>query len=168
SKDAAGNLTTSTSAIFTTQAADTTPPFISAVQSGSVTSSGATITWTTNEAADSQVDYGATTSYGSSTALDTSLVASHSQAVGGLAASTTYHYRVKSKDAAGNPAASGDFTFTTAAALNCPCTIWPSTQTPAVANEPDTAAVELGVRFRSSTAGRITGIRFYKGSSNKG
>ena len=37
---------------------DTTAPTISAVQAGSITSSGATITWTTNEASDSQVEYG--------------------------------------------------------------------------------------------------------------
>ena len=93
---------------------DTTPPVISNVAAGSITSSGATITWTTDEAADSQVDYGLTTAYGSSTTLDTTLVTSHSQALTGLTASTLYHYRVKSRDAAGNLATSGDSTFTTA------------------------------------------------------
>src|SRR5262249_51241913 len=34
--------------------ADTTPPTITSVASNNITSSGATITWTTNEAADSQ------------------------------------------------------------------------------------------------------------------
>src|SRR5207237_5370973 len=38
---------------------------------------------------------------------------SHQVSLGGLSGSTTYHYRVKSKDAAGNLAASGDLTFTT-------------------------------------------------------
>ena len=92
---------------------DTTPPTISSVTASSITSSGATITWTTNEAADTQVEYGTTTSYGSSTTLNTTLVTSHSQPLSGLAASTLYHYRVKSKDAASNLATSGDFTFTT-------------------------------------------------------
>src|SRR5206468_4855016 len=54
-----------------------------------------------------------TTSYGSSTTLNPSLVTSHSQALSGLASSTLYHYRVKSKDAAANLATSADFTFTT-------------------------------------------------------
>ena len=40
------------------------------------------------------------------------MVTSHSQGLSGLTGSTLYHYRVKSKDAAGNPAVSGDFTFT--------------------------------------------------------
>ena len=40
---------------------------------------------------------------------------SHSASLSGLAANTLYHYRVKSRDAAGNLATSGDFTFTTPA-----------------------------------------------------
>ncbi len=50
----------------------------------------------------------------------------------------------------------------------CPCSIWPVTAVPANASAADTAAVELGVKFRSSSAGFITGIRFYKGSGNTG
>jgi hypothetical protein len=99
-----------------TASGDTTAPTISGVASSSLTPSGATVTWTTNEAADSQVEYGTTTSYGSSTTLDTSLVTSHSVALSGLSASTTYHYRVKSKDASSNLATGTDNTFTTSAA----------------------------------------------------
>jgi RHS repeat-associated protein len=40
-------------------------------------------------------------------------VIAHSQGLSGLTAGTVYHYRVKSRDAAGNLAVSGDFTFTT-------------------------------------------------------
>jgi hypothetical protein len=94
---------------------DTTPPVISGVTASGVTSAAATITWITNEASDSQVEYGTTMSYGNSAPLNSSMVASHSQTVSGLTASTTYHFRVKSKDAAGNLAASGDFVFTTTA-----------------------------------------------------
>ena len=115
SRDAAGNLATSGDYTFTTAAPpDTTPPTISSVTSSGITTTGATITWTTNEASDTQVDYGLTASYGSSTTLNGSMVTSHSQALSGLTVSTTYHYRVKSRDAAGNLATSGDYTFTTA------------------------------------------------------
>jgi hypothetical protein len=62
------------------------------------------------------VEYGLTAAYGNSTTMNASLSNSHSVALAGLAASTTYHYRVKSADAAGNLATSGDFTFTTLAA----------------------------------------------------
>ena len=39
---------------------------------------------------------------------------------------------------------------------------------PANPNEPDSSAVELGVKFRTDVAGSITGIRFYKSSQNTG
>ncbi len=96
-----------------TTSIDTTPPTTSAVASSSVTSTGATVAWNTNEASTTQVDWGTTTSYGSSTTLNTTLVTSHSQALSNLTANTLYHYRVKSKDAAGNLGVSGDFTFNT-------------------------------------------------------
>lgn len=92
---------------------DTTPPSITSVAVSNVSSTGATITWTTNKPADSQVDYGLTTSYGLSTVLNPALVTSHSVSLTGLNGSTTYHYRVKSRDVGGNPAESIDFTFTT-------------------------------------------------------
>ena len=49
---------------------DTTPPAISNVTAGSLLSTGATITWATDEAADTQVEYGTTAAYGSSTTLN--------------------------------------------------------------------------------------------------
>ena len=45
------------------------PPVISAVVAGSISSSGATITWTTNTASSSLVAYGTTASYGSTSPL---------------------------------------------------------------------------------------------------
>ena len=41
-------------------------------------------------------------------------------------------------------------------------------QTPTVAADSDTAAVELGVKFRADQDGFVTGIRFYKGTGNTG
>ncbi|PYV44930.1 MAG: hypothetical protein DMG06_04505 [Acidobacteria bacterium] len=92
---------------------DTIPPIVSGMSAASITSSSATITWTTNEPADSQVDYALTSSYTSSSPLNTSLITSHSVNIAGLAAFTLYHYRIKSKDAAGNLTTSADFMFTT-------------------------------------------------------
>jgi phosphodiesterase/alkaline phosphatase D-like protein len=114
SRDAAGNLAISGDFTFTTLTpADTTSPVISLVTSTSVTGTSATITWTTDEASDSQVEYGTTTAYGNTTAINASMVKAHSQSLGGLTAKRLYHYRVKSRDAAGNLATSGDFSFTT-------------------------------------------------------
>ena len=94
---------------------DTAPPVLSAVSVTQVTSGSATLSWTTSEASDSQVEYGPTTAYGSMTSLDPALVLAHAQAPSGLAAGTLYHVRARSRDAAGNLAVSGDFTFATTA-----------------------------------------------------
>ncbi len=103
-------------AILTTARwADTTAPVISAVNSSDITVSGSTITWTTNEEATSQVEYGLTEEYGSRSTLDANLVNSHSVALTDLEAGETYHYRVICKDVANNEAVSADATFTTAA-----------------------------------------------------
>ncbi len=116
SRDAAGNFASSSDYTFRTSApADTTPPVISGVNSSGITRTGATISWNTNEAADSQVDYGTTASYGNSTALNDNRTTSHVQSLSGLTADTLYHYRIRSRDEDGNLALSGDFTFTTSA-----------------------------------------------------
>jgi hypothetical protein len=94
-------------------ALDTTPPVITSVASSGITTSSATITWTTNEVSDSQVEYGVTTAYGNISSLNTSLVTSHSLVLPSLSANTTYNYRVRSRDSAGNLAVSLNRTFTT-------------------------------------------------------
>ncbi len=74
-----------------------------------------TVSWTTDVPSTSQVEYGADSSYGSATQLNSQLVTSHSMVVTGLTPSTQYHFRVKSKDNCGRESASPDGTFTTAA-----------------------------------------------------
>src|SRR6476659_7347435 len=54
------------------------------------------------------------------------------------------------------------------AASPCPCTIWAATAAPANSAEADNAAVEVGTKFRSDSAGFVTGVRFYKGAGNTG
>ncbi len=112
STDAGGTTVTSGDFTFTT-AAPPPPTSISAVTSTSITNTTATITWTTNNPADSQVSYGTTTGYGSTSTLDPALVMNHSQTLAGLAPTTLYHYQVASRDAGGTLVSSGDFTFTT-------------------------------------------------------
>jgi len=87
-------------------------PVITAI-TANVYNTGARITWTTDEPADSLVKYGTTSSYGQGTLLDTTLATSHSVKLSDLSTATTYHFRVKSSDAAGNLATSQDSTFTT-------------------------------------------------------
>src|SRR5207247_2886330 len=94
------------------------PPGLSTVTASSVGPNAATITWTTDEPADSQVEYGLTTGYGSAIPVVSGLVTAHTVTLNSLAAGTLYHYRVKSKDAAGNLAVSPDAVFTTAPPLD--------------------------------------------------
>jgi glucose/arabinose dehydrogenase len=69
-----------------------------------------TITWTTDVPADSQVQYGPTTTYGSTTPLDRTLVTGHSVTITGLARRTLYSFQVLSRDAAGQlSSATGSF-----------------------------------------------------------
>jgi len=107
-RDAAGNRGTSSPIMVSVNnaAPDTTPPVISAVSPSSIVSNSATISWMTDEVSDTQVEYGTTASYGSQTTLISALVTAHLQTISGLAPTTLYYYRVKSKDAARNLALS--------------------------------------------------------------
>ena len=53
------------------------------------------------------------------------------------------------------------------APVTCPCSIWPGTATPD-RTDSDSSSVELGVKFRASTNGFITGIRYYKPAETTG
>jgi RHS repeat-associated protein len=106
SGDSYGNVGSSSDATFTTgSCADTTAPTMSSVTRTTSTTT-LTFTWSTNEAATSWVDSGLTSSYGTTTGMASPLVQWHQVTVSGLACATTYSYRVRSADAAGNEASS--------------------------------------------------------------
>jgi GH18 family chitinase len=116
SHDIAGALTVSPDATFTT--VSTAAPIITAVAASGVGSSSATVTWTTNEAAESRVEYGLTAAYTSTTTLNAALTTNHAVALSGLNGGTLYHYSAVSVDALGNIGTSADSTFTTLAAAS--------------------------------------------------
>ncbi len=95
--------------------ASSNPPAISNLAAGSISSSGASVSWDTDQPASGQVQYGTTTAYAGSTTLNPTLATGHAQQLSGLVAGTLYHYRVLSTNASGNQAVSGDSTFTTSA-----------------------------------------------------
>jgi hypothetical protein len=73
------------------------------------------------------------------------------------------------KDLNGHPlAASSTWSFSTAAAASFYPSLWRPVATPQVASMNDPNSIEVGVKFFSTVAGTITGIRFYKGSLNTG
>lgn len=86
-------------------------PVISNVQVTNITRTTAMITWTTDVAADSSVDYGLSASYGD-TVSNASLVTNHSLTLTGLVPGMTYHYRVSSTNSGGMDT-EADATFAT-------------------------------------------------------
>ncbi|MCX6376453.1 MAG: fibronectin type III domain-containing protein, partial [Armatimonadetes bacterium] len=90
----------------------TTPLQVTDVTVSELGHTAATIIWTTNQPATSQVDYGLTDSYGESTGCDLTPTTSHEVALSGLSPETLYHFRVKSDDGC-QEAMSADNTFTT-------------------------------------------------------
>ena len=119
-KDVAGNTASTGDMTFATASvpppADTTAPVISSISVGSIASTTANVTWTTNELATSKVYYGTTTPLsllGASFISDSSLVTSHTKSLSGLTASTTHYYVIESQDGAGNTATSTENSFTT-------------------------------------------------------
>jgi subtilisin-like proprotein convertase family protein len=99
---------------FGTVAPDTEPPVISSV-SANPSSTTATVTWTTDEAATSVVNFGTSTSLGQ-TATVSGYATAHAVTISGLTAETTYYYKVVSVDASGNEANGSVLSFTTTAA----------------------------------------------------
>ncbi|MEY9926169.1 hypothetical protein ABH926_000791 [Catenulispora sp. GP43] len=89
-----------------------------------------------------------------------------------LPSGTVFTASVQASDAWGNAMGDPDtWTFTTNNApptYACPCSLFGSGATPAVADSNDPNSVELGVRFAPAVNGTVTGIRFYKGASNTG
>lgn len=92
---------------------DVTPPMISNVVVTTVTDTKATVKWDTDEPATSQIEHGTTPAYGSTSALDEKLTTSHSLTLIELTPNTTYRFRAKSVDKAGNESLSNGYTFTT-------------------------------------------------------
>jgi len=158
-RDAAGNWSGSFS---DTIVYDTTTPTISAVAAGGVTSGSATITWTTSEPATSRVEYGPTTAYGTLTPLDSNLVTAHSVTLTGLNPQTTYDYRARSADAAGNERVGLNATFTTPAVP--PDTTPPSKPTNVAATA--VSASQINLTWSASTDDvAVTGYRVFRGGT---
>lgn len=84
---------------------------------------GATITWATDENANSQIAYGTSTPYTASTTLDSNRVMNHSETISGLTPSTIYHFAVMSTDASSSIQTSADQTFTTLASSTASSTL---------------------------------------------
>lgn len=109
--DLAANNGTSSLVYFSV---DTVTPTLSSIASGGITNSSAFITWTSSELADSWVEYGLTSSYGTNTTGNSTLATSFNTTLLGLTNGTTYYYRPWGCDSAGNCGVGAGSSFSTA------------------------------------------------------
>ncbi|MBU3964591.1 fibronectin type III domain-containing protein [Patescibacteria group bacterium] len=126
SVDGAGNEGISGDYTFTTSGdpSDSTAPTISNVQIGEPAKTSITITWDTDEVADSYIGFSAaTTTYSHEQGLPT-MATSHSVTLVGLWPDTTYYFQVKSKDPSGNQQIDSNsgqgYSFTTLTSVSDP------------------------------------------------
>ena len=154
-RDAAGNWSAPAT---DTIVLDTTAPTISAVAASAITETTAVITWTTSEPATSQVEYGRSTSYGTLTPVNPALVLSHRVVLTGLAAATTYSYRVRSMDSAQNERLGSPLSFTTTASAD---TTPPSTPAGLTASGASVSTVNLAWAASTDDVG-VAGYRVYR------
>ncbi len=91
---------------------DITPPEIASVEIVKVNDTTVTITWTTDEKADSLVNYGLQPDYGI-VRVPTADKTVHSVTLDNLEAGRLYHFRVGSADPVGNQGISADYKFQT-------------------------------------------------------
>ena len=162
-RDGAGNVATSSIPVTV----DNQAPTITSQNVSSITASTSTVGWTTNEPATSQVMYGPTTSYGAATTLDANLVTSHTQVLGGLQAGTLYHYRISTKDAAGNERLSNDATFTTTGVAPPPDTTPPTVAITAPAASSSLSGTVVVTADAADNTG-VVGVQFLVDGANLG
>lgn len=118
---ALGSATLALTASFAS-AATSTPPILSGIAVTNIGSTSAVVGWDTDQPADSQVFYGTSTEYGSTSGLDATATTTHAVMLSSLAAGTAYHFYVQSTNASGT-ATSTDQMFTTESATTSPVTI---------------------------------------------
>jgi hypothetical protein len=101
---------------FPSLAISYTPPAVPAVQITDITTAtstnAATVSFRTNVSATGTIEYGTTSSYGSTKIEDGTASIIHAITLTGLTSDTVYHFRVKA-EAASSSAVSADNTFTT-------------------------------------------------------
>ena len=96
---------------------DATPPEISGIDVSKRTDSAATITWTTDDPATSQIEYGTTRDYGQTAQSDENPTTTHKVRLTRLEPNTKYYFRVKSINESGIEAESHRDTLTTLGAI---------------------------------------------------
>lgn len=110
SKNAAGYSTSSGDQTCTTLSPP--PPSISGITVSNLTFNSAVVTWTTDQATSSLLEYGSTPAYGNSVS-DSALATVHSLQLQNLTQGTLYHFRIAATNVYDSSSASEDSMFTT-------------------------------------------------------
>lgn len=157
--------------VAATASTDTTPP-ISAItwpSNGSALTSGITINVTGTATDSGGVVAGVEISLDNGSTWHPTVGRSSWSYAWTPSALGSYSIQTRATDDSGNiEMQTGTTSEVTVNPPDCPCSDWPSSATPSQIDSADPSAIELGVRFRSDFNGFITGIRFYKASTNTG
>jgi hypothetical protein len=170
--DAAGNIAQSANVAVTVKnsATDTAAPVVSLTSP----SAGSTVTGTVSVSASASDNVGVTRVefYANGVLQSTDTTSPYSFSWNSTAvANGSYLLSCKAYDAAGNVGSSANVTVAVnnGVSQSSPTyTIWPGSKVPALVDGGPDSSVELGVKFKSDASGSITGIRFYKASTNTG
>jgi|GEM_PF-6384260 len=116
--DGKGNISEKSGSTSVTLPGSVEPPNGSVIINSSnitrLSETSITIQWSVNVKSQAHIEYGRTTSYGSTSRKETSYTYStHTQFLNNLQPGTLYHYRLHASDAFGNVAATEDKTFST-------------------------------------------------------
>jgi Domain of unknown function (DUF4082)/Bacterial Ig domain/Fibronectin type III domain len=76
----------------------------------------------------------------------------------------TYQYQIRALDAAGNRSALAPVVAIAFAQVK----VFSDTDTPVTTSTNDSGSIELGMKFRATQNGIVTGVQFYKGAGNGG
>jgi hypothetical protein len=147
-----------------------TPPGTPTAVSATGGSGQATVNWTppVSDGGSAILSYRITPYIGASAQTPVTVTApATSKTITGLANGTAYTFTVAATNSVGTGPESAPSNLVTPTAPPPSTTIF-GQATPGTVDSGDNGAVELGVKFRSEIAGRITGIRFYKATTNKG
>jgi hypothetical protein len=153
--DTASGLSATTSGVSVTPAAPTS------LTAQAASTSQINLSWTSSTGATS---YLIERSLNGSTWTQIASTTGTTYAETGLSAGTTYSYRVRASGGGTTSSYSNTATATTTAATAATTdTLWANSYTPSE-NAYSSGYYEVGVRFSSSQAGTVTGVRFYKKS----
>ena len=120
SANSSGGSVTSANGTFSTLTVVSTPPFVGYVAAWGINNSGATVTWSTDVPANTQLAYGTSPALGQLSPVQTALTASHGVTLTGLNSGTTYYFVSQSTGASGATGYSSTMTFTTSGAVSTP------------------------------------------------